>query len=218
MNRLLLPQIYLAVIVLLLLPSCGRMADWVSDSFTQAPTLESQCQSAQPYIKSTTTYDQFTTIAKFDALWLSDDVRMAYVDIFSLKFGKTEEQKKTLLRRQLEENNHFISFYVLTSHDVPLGDTHSVWSVFLQVDTKNYAPIEVKSVELLPEYICMFDKKINRFRVPYSVKFDAKNVDETPIITDETQEIKLVFRSVKREATLSWSLPVQPIAAEKEDV
>ena len=197
---------YVAFALLLLLPSCGKVVDWVQDSFKQADVLGTHCEVVERYTKTITVYDQLTTVAKFDALWLSNDVRSVYVDLFALKFGKTEEQKKILLRRQFEENNHFISFYVLSLYESPLGDPHSAWTLFLTVDDKNYAPIEVKSVELLPEYICMFGKKFNRFKVAYSVKFDAKDIEDMPILTADTHTIELVFRTTKKEAILTWDM------------
>lgn len=194
------------VILCFLLSGCGKVVDWVTDSFQQVSSLDSPCDRVQKYIQSVTEYDQFTTAAKFDALWLSNEVRMAYVDLFGLKFGKTEEQKKALLRRQLEENNHFISFYVLSSHDVPLGDAYSTWALFLHINGKNYAPIEIKVIDLSPEYICMFGKKHNRFKVAYSVKFDAKNIDDAPLLDADISVMTLYFRSVKKEVSLEWNL------------
>jgi hypothetical protein len=203
---------YFLYVLLLVLPSCGRVVDWVKDSFPQIPSLSASCSVIEKYSKSITLYDQFTTRAKFDALWLADDVRALYVDLFSLKFGKTVEQKKALLRRQLEENNHFIAFYVLSFHEVPLGDTSSEWALFLQINGKNYSPIEVKTVELSPEYICLFGKKYNRFKVAYSVKFDAKDIDDIPLITASTDEMKLYFRSTTKEVVFVWDIP-QPMVS-----
>lgn len=194
--------------ILFLLPGCGKMVDWAQGSFTQATSFDFHCEKVQRYIKSITTYDQFTTVAKFDVLWLSNEVRQSYVDLFVLKFGKTEEQKRALLRRQFEENNHFISFYVLSLYECPLGDAHSAWTLFATIGDKNYAPIEIKVVELSPEYVCMFGKKFNRFKVAYSVKFDAKNIDDIPLINENTSDIRLVFRSIKKEAVLTWDLAI----------
>ena len=198
--------LYIIMIVLLLLPSCGRMIDWGTRTFVQAPSLQASISAAQKYIRSVTSYDQLTTRARFDVLWLSDDVRINYANLFALKFGKTEEQRKTFLRRQLEENNHFISFYVMSLHEHPLGDTNSEWTLFLQIDDKYYAPIEIKSVELSPEYIHIFGKKYNRFKVPYSVKFDAKDINDEFLITSETKNITLHCRSVISEATFVWNI------------
>ncbi len=199
-------MIYSIAAVLLLLPGCGRVIDWGLQTFEQAPSLEASIVQAQKYIRSVTLYDQLTTRARFDALWLSDNVRFNYANLYALKFGKTEEQKKVFLRRQLEENNHFITFYVLSLYEHPLGDVNSEWALFLEVDGKHYAPIEVKSVELSPEYIYIFGKKYNRFKVPYSVKFDAKDINDTFLITPETKQITLYGRSLNSQATFVWEV------------
>jgi hypothetical protein len=194
------------MIMVLLLPSCGRMIDWGKKTFVQTPTLQASITAAQKYIRSVTSYDQLTTRARFDALWLSDDVRINYANLFAVKFGKTEEQRKTFLRRQLEENNHFISFYVLSLYDQPLGDANSEWTLFLNIDDKHYAPIEIKSVELSPEYMYIFGKKYNRFKVPYSVKFDAKDINDQFLITPQTKNITLYCRSLSAEVTFVWNI------------
>ena len=197
---------YIMVIALLLLPSCGRIIDWGMRTFAQAPSFKMNISEAQKYIRSVTLYDQLTTRAKFDVLWLSDDVRINYTNLFALKFAKTEEQRKVFLRRQLEENNHFITFYVLSLYNQLLGDAHSEWTLFLEINGKTYAPIEIKSIELSPEYIYIFGKKYNRFRVPYSVKFDAKDINDQFLITPETKNITLYCRSIISEVTFVWEI------------
>jgi hypothetical protein len=197
------------IMMILLLPSCGRLVDWGNRTFEQTPTVNSTVADAQQYIRSVTSYDQLTTTARFDVLWLSDDVRTNYADLYALKFAKTDEQKKIFLRRQLEENNHFISFYVLSPYEEPLGETSNDWTLFLTIDDKNYSPIEIKSVELTPEYIHIFGKKYNRFKVPYNVKFDAKDINDNYLITPETPNITLHCRSLKSDVTFVWDLPVE---------
>jgi hypothetical protein len=194
------------IAIILLLPSCGRWVDWGSRTFEQTPTVNSPVAIAQKYIRSITSYDQLTTTARFDVLWLSDDVRTNYADLYALKFAKTDEQRKTFLRRQLEENNHFISFYFLSLYDQPLGDINSDWSLFLTIDDTTYSPIEVKAIELAPEYIHIFGKKYNRFKVPYSVKFDAKDINDNVLITPETKNITLHCRSLKAEVAFEWNI------------
>jgi|SRR5581483_6138292 len=208
---------YFLCVLLLLLPGCGRMVDWMKDSFQQIPFLDTQCDTVEKYSKSITLYDQLTTKAKFDVMWLADEVRALYVDLFALKFGKTIEQKKTLLRRQLEENNHFISFYVLSLYEVPLGDSLSEWALFLQINDKNYAPIEIKTVELSPEYMCMFGKKFNRFKVAYSVKFDAKDIDDMPLINEHVHAMKLFFRSTTKEVVFEWDVRRNHVAEQENE-
>ena len=199
-------NISIIAVMLLLLPGCGRVIDWGTKTFNQSPAIESNITQAQKYIRSVTTYDQLTTRARFDVLWLSDAVRKNYTNLFAAKFGKTEEQKRTFLRRQIEENNHFISFYVLSLHEYPLGDTNSEWTLFLNIDGKNYAPIEIKTVELSPEYCYIFGKKCNRFKIPYSVKFDAKDINDELLITDETKKITLYCRSLSAEVPFVWEI------------
>jgi hypothetical protein len=195
-----------SIVLLLLLPSCSRIIDWGERNFMQAPSLQTEITKAQDYIRSVTMYDQLSTRARFDVLWLSDDVRMNYANLYALKFGKTEEQKKVFLRRQLEENNHFITFYVLSLYEYPLGDSGSEWTLFLKINDKNYAPIEIKTAELAPEYKYIFGKKYNRFKVPYSVKFDAKDINDQFLITPATKNITLYCRSLKSEVEFVWDI------------
>jgi hypothetical protein len=204
------------VLLLLLLPSCGKLIDWGKERYNTVSYINYDRTLAQKYLRSIITYDQLTTEAYFDALWLSDEVRAAYVDLFVLKFGKTEEQQKIFLRRQYEENNHFISFYVLSLYENPLGEPLSEWTPFLRIDEVNYQPIEIKVVDLSPEYIYLFGKKYNRFKVAYSVKFDAKDIEDEFLITPDTQKIDLYFRSAQKEAILSWDVSVQSTQADTE--
>jgi len=75
--------IYSALIgALILLPSCTRIMNWGMQTFAQAPLLKAHIDKAQQYIRSVSLYDQLTTRARFDALWLSDDVRINYVNLF----------------------------------------------------------------------------------------------------------------------------------------
>ena len=81
-------NISIIVVILLALPGCGRVVDWGTKTFNQSPAIESNITAAQKYIRSVTTYDQLTTRARFDVLWLSDAVRKNYTHLFTAKFGK----------------------------------------------------------------------------------------------------------------------------------
>jgi hypothetical protein len=54
----------------------------------------------------------------------------------------------------------------------------------------------------------IFGKKYNRFKVPYSVKFDAKDIDDNFLITPETKKITLHCRTLKVDVTFEWDLPI----------
>lgn len=190
---------------IVVLAGCGRVLDWGSSNFTQAKKITSSSVPCQ-HIKSLIVYDQFSTVAIFDALWLSDAVRTVYADLHSFKQGKNVELSNAFLRRQLEENKHFISFYLLTPYDLLLGDKNSPWSVMLEIDGNLYAPLEIKVIEMAPEYQAFFGKKLNRFKAVQMLKFNAKDVEEKPLVTDATTALRLYFRAVDREVILEWPL------------
>ena len=199
----------LHILVLLALASlsgCGRIIEWGKDNFYQGEEVKKYSAIPRKYLRSVVAYSQFMTQAVYDAIWLSDPVRTAYVDAFSDRTGKTEEQKNMLLRRELEENNHYIVFYVLSLYNVPLGDPAGDWSVYLKLNDAVYHPVETKYIDLCPEFQSFFGKVYNRFKQSYQVKFDARDVDGQSLITPETTSIQLYFRSVKKEVHLTWNI------------
>ncbi len=199
---------------LLLLSGCGRIVDWGKGNFKQAEKIKFGLKPARRDLKSVTVYDQLTTVAMFNVLWLSDTVRTTYVDLNALKYGKTPEQKRATLRRQLAENTHFITFYVAVPYELVLGDKNSRWSISLDIDGKSYLPIETKIIDLNPEYKSIFGKKFTRFKNAYMVRFDAKDVQERPLITSDTEQLKLYFRSTKKEVILSWNVHAKKVYPE----
>jgi len=194
----------ICAVILIGLSGCGRVVEWGKETFNQGKNLENMSELGQSHVRSIIVYDQFDTVGMFDALWLSDEVRTIYSNAYASRRGKNEEFKKTLLRRQLEENKHFITFYVLSPFEYPLGESQAMWQVFLSVDNNTYFPIEFKMVELELEYRVMFGKKYSRFKESYCIKFDAKNIEDHFIITANTKKIELCFRSTNKEAALVW--------------
>jgi len=189
-----------------ILPGCGRIIDWGKDNFYQGAEVGQDLSIARNYIQSRRVYDQFTLVGAFDALWLSDDVRKVHTNIYARKYGKNEEQKRVFLRRQLEENSHFITFYVLSPKNILLGDKDSYWSMLLKVDDKLFTPVEQKVVDISPEYRDIFGKKYNKFKDVYLVYFNAKDVEDKFIINENTAAISLLFRSHDKDIELSWDV------------
>lgn len=186
-----------------MLPGCSRINQWAQDSFYQGDTIDVNISQVQKQVRSVYMYDQFATDAIFDALWLSDEVRTAYATIHSTRHGK---DGNAFLRRQLEENKHYISFYVLSSYDTPLGAENCLWTLLLHLNDQIFTPKEVKMVELPQEYQLFFGKRFNRFKTAYMVKFDAQDIEEHPLLTIDIDEVKLVLRSIKKETTLVWDV------------
>jgi len=186
------------------LAGCGRIVDWSKKHFHQGKDIKSEVAHAQTYLRSVNVYSQFTTKGMFDALWLASSVRTAYTNVHAHRRGKSEEQKNVFLRRQLEENNHFISFYLLSLHQFPLGNSDSEWELFLNIDGNNFRATEIKSVDLNPEYHMIFDSLLTPFKQAYLLKFDALDAEDHRLITPQTKNVALHFRSMKKEAALTW--------------
>lgn len=199
-------SLYFVVGALLTLPGCGRIIDWGKEQFNQGQEVDEINKRVKDYIRSIKVYDQFTTRGIFDAIWMSDEVRTAYADLYAFRQGKSDEHTKTFLRRQLEENKHFISFYVLSLYEVPLGEANSEWNLILKVNDTEYVPVEVKKIELPHEYRIFFGDRYTRFKEPYIVKFNAKDVDDKVILDETAKKIELLFRAVDRRVVLCWPL------------
>jgi hypothetical protein len=191
-------------LLLCVLPGCRRVVEWGKKCFYQGESIPFDKPLMKRSIKSFAAYDEFDTVARFDALWLSNEVRTEYARLHAYTYGKSDAFYQALLRRQLEENKHFITFYVLSLFDAPLGDSESEWSLFLQVNGTNIAPSEIKVIELLPEYKTFLGTRCSKFRVPYRVMFDAKDIEDQAVLSQDTKEIELIFRSTNRELTLRW--------------
>lgn len=193
-----------ALTMLILLPGCGRLIDWGKENFYQGEPIDNHREAVTSYIRSVTIYDQFTTSAIFDVLWLSDEVRLAYVDLHVSRQSKNEERQRAMVRRQLEENNHYLSFYILSLHDVKLVGPESEWSLYLNINGRSYQPQEIKEIELPYEYQIFFGNQWNRFKVPYLVRFNANDEEDMPLITLKTEEFALHVRSAHKEHAFVW--------------
>lgn len=201
--------VYVALMssILILLPGCQRIVEWGKGNFYQGDAADWYVpENIKPYLKSVTVYDQFNTVGMFDVLWLSDDVRAAYTEAYTFKRGKDEEHRNLFLRRQLAENNHFIVFYILSPQTIPLSGPETDWSIALRIDDDFYTPIEIKRIELSPEYKALFSGRFNRFKIAYQVRFDAKDVEGDSLLSMKTKWMMLYFRSVYKEVELCWEL------------
>lgn len=195
-------------IVLLVSTGCSRIVRWGKCTFAQAARLCIDISPACAYVRTIRQYDQFNTVALFDVLWLSDTVREIYSALYAAEHCRSPEQTAQFLRRQLQENDHFISFYVLMPQNKESALTYNgqrgIWSVCLVVNGVSYAPREIKVIDLAPEYRIIFGNRYNNFKVPYLVQFDALDLHERQIITATTQKIQLCFISAKYTISVEW--------------
>lgn len=208
-------RIVFLVMILCLLSGCGRLIDWSKCLFYQGVQFDNNQSVAKDYLRSGSIYDQLSTAAIFDALWLSDAVRTEYAHLYSFRRGKDENHMNIFLQRQLEENNHFIMFYVLSLYEIHLTEYNARWSLFLQVNGHILEPIEIKAVELPQEYKYFFGRRFTRFKAAYVVKFNAHDKITHEKLVKPGTIMHLYFRSAKRELMLSWQLDEQNVITNK---
>jgi hypothetical protein len=190
---------------------CNRYVVWLRDVFYQGSSVETERAVVEQYIRSEHIYDQLTTLAHFDALWLSDEVRSAFSFVHAQKLCLSEERYQVFLRRQLEENTHYISFYVLAAIPTSFGsdvltDKDADWSFCLTINDKTYRPVQITLVDLQPEYSMFFGSRYTRFKKAYQVRFDARDDHGDLLLSPSTPYIKLWFSRVDRKACAVWCL------------
>jgi hypothetical protein len=181
-----------------------RITDWANASFTQAQETEVFYSIPRTYIRSVKRYDEFSTSALFDVLWLSDQVKNAYASSYAYKRGKDEVFRDRLLQEQLEESKNYITFYVLAPHAYALSEKDSDWSLSLELGDYALQPVEIKVIDLSAEYKDFFGEKYNRFRTAYRVKFDAKNSEGALMLHEGMKEMYLHCRTMKKEVSMLW--------------
>lgn len=203
------------------LPSCdGGVSDWVNQTFEQGKTHQFDKKLVKKYLKSVRVYDEFNTVALFDILWLSNDIRTTYALLHSDMNGLSREASNAFLRRQLKANDHFLTFYVLSAHDIPLNMTPSLWNMYLKIDGKTYNPTEIKVVEINPEYRAIFGTVLNNHKRPYEVKFDRKDPDGNEIVPSSVKTISFNLSSALYYATVDFFVEeqVKSIMPQEESV
>jgi len=198
----------LPLVAVLLFPSCIKYYELSETEFPQGKEKEINEKIIAENVKTQKILDQFLTIATFDVLYLSDDIRKLYTEIYCRKRGKDENFHVSMLRRQLEENRHWVSFYVLSYlpklEDKAINDKDTDWTFFLEAkDGKKISPVSIKEVELSPEIKYFFGYRVSDFKTPFLVKFPAKD-----IISQKDEDGKLRFKmfvsSVNRESCFTW--------------
>ena len=197
-----------ALLALFLLPGCGgTLVDLAKENLTQGKEYKSYQKKTKHYIRKISMYDQFNTVGLFDALWLSDEMRTMYANVNADMHGKAIDVKHAFLRRQLKENNHFLSFYVLSTHNNPLSVKPVPWAMHLQIDGKKYTPFEVKAVELVPEYKMFFGSLYNKHKTAYEVRFERNDANGADILKEgNPHSMKLYFSNPSYFACATWNV------------
>lgn len=205
MNTIFRIHTVLIISSIILLPGC-TIVNWAKKNLYQGIDFNQNYTIPRSFIRSVKAYNEFSTFAHFNVLWLSEEVRNAYVSCFVDATGKQEEQKNQLLRSQKDELKHFITFYVVAPQETILTTDQSSWHMILEIDELKFDPIEIKVVELNNIYKSFFGNLCNRFKTVYQVKFEARDLYDNPLIISTTQAIELHFKKLNKEVFLRWDL------------
>ncbi|MBD3231422.1 hypothetical protein GF322_02050 [Candidatus Dependentiae bacterium] len=214
--------IFLSISTLLFFTSCIKYHKLSKEETPQGRNLPDYRHVVYDNLRSKTIYNEFSTLAHFDVLRLSDEVREAYVNINADKRGKDKQAKKAMLRRQLEENKHWISMYILADirdkNHVSLTDKNSLWSPFIVLsDGRKVMPISIKEVDLEPEYQFLFGYRFNVFKRSYEVKFPVANAQGENYLRDDIT-YTLIMSSPAKQVEYDWSRPQDFYMEGKRDI
>jgi hypothetical protein len=193
-----------------LLTSCVPYHKLSKTEFNQASTFKKEKKEpvqVSDYIRSITIYHHFDTKAHFDTLWLSDEVRMAYADRYCQRRGRNRAETDAFLTRQLEENKHWITLYVLAEirerTNETLSEKEPYWTLYLESAGQKVSPVLIKEIEFEPEYLHFFGQLVNPFKTQYLVRFPVHTIGEKSLIQSGKQ-LKLIFSSVYKTCSVTW--------------
>jgi hypothetical protein len=204
-------RIVFGVCLLCMTTSCIKYYDLAKSEFPQGEKKPDKRLVAKQYRRTQTVYDEFETKAVFNALWLSDALRTAYVDVYSHKRGFADDAKEEMLKRQLEENQHWLSFYLLADIRektyVSLSDPNAGWNMYAVIDDgKKLVPESIKEVDLEPEYQFFFGRDVfNLLKAAYLVKFPISPDLVEKITKGNIDTIQLVIGSAYKDCTIEWT-------------
>jgi hypothetical protein len=193
--------------IFFILPGCTRYVCWLTDVFNQGRKQPTYICEAQRYLRSVRIYDQLNTLGSFDAIWLHPQVRQAYLDAYDSTHCLSSEQFAMMGRQEEREDHDFIMFYLLaaTSDGELLNDPLTEWSIQVWLDGACFAPVEIKTVTLPPEYRRFFGPWFTNFKKQYLIKFNALD-DRGRELGFGANKVQLVVSRLGKVGILTWCL------------
>ncbi len=202
-------------IVLGVTTSCVKYHQLVKSEFPQGEDAPDLRELAEKSIRAVTIYDQFSTLAIFDVLFLSDEVKAMHADHYGRRRGKDNEACKALLAQENKEQPDTMSFYILADLRVKthkgLHEKGAYWTVALEKkDGTRVEATSIKNVDLDPEYQILFGYRFNLFKEVYLVTFPASSVSAAPAAstgknsTESREPVILVVSSPRKSIQLVW--------------
>jgi len=218
-------QLLLVPLGFLCLSGFSKITDWGKENFKQtAQYAQPFVAAAQQFIRTVKIRNQFSVVATFDVMLMTDQMRMLYVEYYKKSHGLTKAQEASLRQRQLNENKYFISMYIVadqTDHiyinnkalftgeyqksPALLGNKDSMWHVHMIIAGKEYWPESIRVVDLPTEYSQCFGLASNQFSTAYLVRFSAVDDHNNYIVSpDSKSTIVLQFTSSLYQADMAW--------------
>lgn len=208
---------FLLISSLLLLPGCGGVVKMINNTFPQVQKYKEKTKEIMPYLQHLYVYDQFNTVALFDALWLCDQVRTLYTDVYTTMMGKNQKESSLFLRRQLQANEHFITFYVLSTLSVPLSVKPIPWALHLEVDGITHMPEHVKAIDITEPYRMFFGAAFDAHKQAYDVKFNRVLADGKIVLEEnKSHVVSLVFSNAVYYSKMTWHIDASGTIIKKE--
>lgn len=222
---------FLVVPVVVLTFGCIKTYKLVPSETSQGIEREKNEEVAKNNVRSAKIYNQWETLAQFDAIWLSEQTRDSYVDLYCVRRGKGAEARESMRAREREENKETISFYVLADvrdqFHPALTDNDAAWTMYLNIKGKKVRPTSIIEVELDTEIQTLFGHRFvsPKFKTPYLVRFPARDAEGHPYLAQSVcqdshsahpecpskpcedgciEGFKLVLSSVTKDCELGW--------------
>ena len=199
----------------IMLSGCGALIDWYKETVPQSATHAYDKKTVQQYLKSIRLYDEFATIAMFDVLWLSDEIRTMYAKQYSAVRKHSSNAETEAIRRQLQVNETLIAFYVLSLRSSPLHTATAQWIAYLDVDGVVYYPQEIKFIELVPHFKAMFGSLLTKHKQACEVKFNRIDQEGRDIMLGK--KMTLHFSDHKYYGSIEWDLTKKSVVIKKNE-
>lgn len=159
----------------------------------------------ETHLQTVRVYNQFSTVAFFDALLLDGPMRTLHTDSF---VRRTAKKREDVWKDQSSELDNFVSFYILSdvrsADHASLSDDLCPWSIQLANDRDEVlTPASVSERELTPEFTTFFGYRVTPHKTAYLVKFLAKN-EQGDLFIKPGEGCTLFFCSVRAVAEIHW--------------
>ena len=177
--------------------------------FPQGDKREDKREQVSEDIQSVAMYDQFSTKGFFDVMWLTPNVRRAYVDSYCNRRGIVGKEREAFAAEYEGKFEGKAIFCVLADvrerdHNL-LTEKDPEWTMHLEFEKdKRVTPSKIIKLELDPEVKKMFGHHYSHFKKSYQVEFD---ISQNSLFADslEKRTFNFIVSSVDKYSKLSWN-------------